>query len=143
MDDDPAEGIYRAMVEDKDGLPMLGLSALTLGVRPVVDIVVDAANQVHRPAFHPDEANGMSCSPTIADLPMFALPVKWGGTNRKTTVWRIEQADLALDLVAQEDTVSVAMGRHISIGPARTMTFDDYLRAVQSTRVKWKKVTKN
>jgi hypothetical protein len=41
MEGDGGEGIYRAMIEDKDGMPKLGLAALKLGVRTGVDIVPD------------------------------------------------------------------------------------------------------
>jgi hypothetical protein len=143
MEDDPAEGIYRAMIEDKDGMPMLGMTALKLGVRAGVDIVPDPAGMVYRPAFWPDEPNGLSCSPTIQDLPAFVLPVEWGGTNRKAIVWRIEASDLGAELVAREDTSPQRKGRHVSVGPSGPMLFDDYLRAIQATRSRWKKMTRS
>lgn len=143
MEVDPGEGIYRAMIEDRDGMPMLGLTALKLGVRTSIDIVHDRTGMVYRPAFHPDEPNGLSCSPTIQDLPAFALPVEWGGINRKTVVWRIEASDLGSELIEGEDTSSQSKGRHISIGPSGPMLFDDYLRAIQATRSKWKKMTRS
>lgn len=119
MEDGPGEGIYPAMIEDKDGIPMLGLTSLKLGVRMGIDIVPDQTGMEYRPAFWPDEPNGLSCSPTIQDLPAFALPVEWGGTNRKTVVWRIEASDLGAELVAQEDTFPQRKGRHISVGPIK------------------------
>jgi hypothetical protein len=143
MADDPGEGIYRAMIEDEDGMPMLGLTALKLGVRKGVDIVPDQKDFVYRPAFRPDEPNGLSCSPTVQDIPVFALPLDWGGSNGKTVVWRIEPSDLGTELVAREDTPPQRKGRHISVGPAAAMLFDDYLRLVQATRSKWKKVTRS
>jgi hypothetical protein len=143
MEDDPGEGVYRAMIEDEDGLPMLGLTALKLGVRLGIDIFPDQTGMVYRPAFRPDEPNGLSCSPTIKDLPAFALPVEWGGTNRKAVVWRIEEYDLGAELVAQEDTSPQARGRHVSVGPSGPMLFNDYLRAIQATRSKWKKMTRS
>lgn len=143
MEGDPGEGIYRAMIEDKDGMPMLGLTALKLGVRTGIDIVADQAGMVYRPAFRPGEPNGLSCSPTITDLPAFALPVEWGGTNSKAVLWRIEESDLATELVAGEDTSPQGKGRHISIGPSGAMLFDEYIRALQATRSKWKKITRS
>lgn len=143
MEDDPGEGIYRAMIEDKDGMPMLGLTALKLGVRTGVDIVPDQSGMVYRPAFRPDESNGLSCSPTILDLPAFALPVEWGGTNRKSVVWRIEASDLGAELVAREDTSPQGKGRHVSLGPSGPLLFDDYLSAIQATRSRWKKITRS
>jgi hypothetical protein len=141
MEDELGEGIYRAMVEE-NGMPKLGASATTLGIRRGIDIVPDPSGMVQRPLFQPGAPNGLSCSPTIQSLPAFALPVAWGGRNAKTAVWRIEQADLGSDLVAQEDTLP-GKRRHISIGPARTMLADEFAQAVERTRPKWKKVIKN
>jgi hypothetical protein len=140
---DPGEGVYRAMVEDKDGLPELGSTAVKLGVRRGVDIIPDPSEIVHRPLFRPGDPNGLSCSPTIQDLPDFALPLEWGGSNARTAVWRIEAFDLGVELCALEDTPPQNKRRHISVGPSGTMTFDDYLRAVHATRANWKKVIKS
>jgi hypothetical protein len=142
MEGEPGEVIYRAM-EEENGTPRLGTTALGLGVRKGIDIVPDHAGMVYRPAFLPGEPNGLSCSPSIQDLPWFALPSEWGGPNRKSVVWRIEVSDLGPELVAQEDTPPQSKGRHISVGPSGPMSFDEYLRAVQVTRSKWQKVTKN
>jgi hypothetical protein len=143
MTADPGEGIYRAMIEDDDGMPVLGAKAETLGIRRDKDIVPDAAGMVHRPAFHPREKNGLSCAPTIGDLPFFVLPQSWGGRNVRTVIWRIDVADLGVDLIAAEDSDPRRPTRHMSIGPAQTMFFDDYVRFIEGTRSKWKKVTKN
>ncbi len=142
MADDPGEGIYRAMVEDVDGMPKLGPAALTLGIRRGKDVVPDTAGLVHRPHFRPGEPKGLSCAPTIPELPHFSLPVEWGGTNRKTSVWKIEASDLGLDLVAGEDTEPGATNRHISIGPSRTMRYDVYVTAIEATRARWRKIAK-
>jgi hypothetical protein len=140
MDDDLGEGIYRAM-EEEDGMPRLGANAVSLGVRKGIDIVPDQAGMVFRPAFRPGERNGVSCSPTIQALPRFALPIEWGGRNKKTVVWRIDPADLGPELVAQDDSPP-GRKQHISVGPSGPMAFDEFLRAVQATRAKWKKVTR-
>jgi hypothetical protein len=65
--------LYRAMAE-KRGLPKLGSSATTLGVRKGKDIDVDVAGNVWRPDFSRGARNGVSCAPTVADLPEFAIP---------------------------------------------------------------------
>lgn len=143
MESATEEGIYRAMIESVDGMPALGLTALKLGVRTGIDIVPDQTDMVYRPAFRPDESNGISCSPTIQDLPTFALPVEWSGSNRKAVVWRIEASDLGAELVAGEDTSPKRKGRHISVGPSGPMLFDDYLRAIRATRSRWKKMTRS
>jgi len=83
------EGIFRAMVEE-NGMPKLGTTATTLGIRKGVDIITNQNGMVDRPTFQPGQANGLSCSPTIQSLPLFALPMEWGGLSKKTAVWRIE-----------------------------------------------------
>lgn len=143
MADDPGEGTYRAMVEGDDGMPVLGTNAETLGIRRNKDIIPDSSGMVHRPNFRPGKLNGLSCAPTIQDLPHFALPRSWGGTNKRTVIWRIAAADLGPDLIAAEDSKPGRPNRHLSIGPARTMPFDDYVRLIEATRSRWKKVTKN
>lgn len=142
MEGAPGAVLYRAM-EEENGMPRLGTTALRLGVRKGIDIVPDYAGMVYRPSFQPGQPNGLSCSPSIPDLPWFALPLEWGGPNAKTVVWLIEVADLGPELIAQDDTPPQRRGRHVSVGPAGPMTFDAYFQAVQGTRLKWKKVTKN
>ena len=141
MQDEPGEGIYRAMMEE-NGMPRLAASATSLGIRKGKDIVADQVDRVHRPAFQPRGKNGLSCSRTIESLPGFALPVEWGGSNAKTVVWRINKADLGAELIAQDDA-EPGKNRHISIGPAATMAYDDFVRAIEATRAKWLKVTKS
>jgi hypothetical protein len=140
MEGDPPEGIYRAMIEE-NGMPRLGSSATTLGIRSGKDIMTDQSGMVHRPSFQPGTANGLSCAPSIQDLPRFVLPVEWGGRNQRTSLWRIDESDLGPDLVAQEDSLP-GRPRHISVGPARTMAWGAYLSLVEATQAKWKKVTK-
>src|SRR5437899_2942044 len=141
MADDPGEGIYRAMLEDDDGLPVLGTSAEKLGVRRNKDIIADSTGAVQRPSFQPRGANGLSCAPTVQDLPHFALPRSWGGGNSRTVIWRIDPKDLPADLIAAEDSDPARPRRHVSIGPARSMAYDDYVSLIEGTRSKWEKVT--
>jgi hypothetical protein len=137
MADYKGEFVYRAMEEEK-GLPKLGSRASVLGIRLGKDIIADGMGMVHRPGFAPGAANGLSCSPSIHDLPFSMLPVKLGGRHRKTVAWRIRISDLSSDLVAGEDSTP---GRppHVSIGPARTMSSIDYQNAVEGTRSNWEK----
>lgn len=141
MDGDPGDGIYRAMIEE-NGMPKLAASATGLGIRKGKDIIADHADQVHLPAFQPGGKNGLSCSRTIESLPDFALPVEWGGVNPRTVVWRIDETDLGAELIAQDDAVP-GKNRHVSIGPATTRTFDDFVRAIEATRTKRKRVFKS
>ena len=136
----PNTGIFRAMTEE-NGMPKLGVSATTLGVRALKDIVTDSSGLVHRPLFLPGSPNGLSCAPTIQSLPRFALPLAWGGINKATSVWAIEDHELGPDLIAAEDGYPGAR-RHISIGPARTMLYHEYVKAIETTQTKWRKVVK-
>jgi hypothetical protein len=128
------EWIYRAMYDDK-GKPKLGSSASTLGIRPGVDIEVDANGMVHRPTFRPKQKNGLSCAPSVQEVPYFARPIRFGGGNNKTDVWRISKSDLGSALVAQQDGP-----HHVSVGPATTMPIGDYIRAIQGTASYWHKI---
>jgi hypothetical protein len=141
MEGDPSEGIYRAMIEEH-GMPKLGATATSLGIRMGKDIVPDKASMVHRPAFNPGGKNGLSCSRTIQSLPLFALPREWGGANDRTVVWRIDEADLGPDLIAQDDAIP-GRNRHVSIGPSQTLLYDEFVRAIEATRPRWKKVAKS
>ena len=123
-------------------MPKLGASATTLGIRRGKDIVPDQAGLVHRPAFQPREKNGLSCSRTIDSLPLFALPIEWGGRHAQTVVWCLAEEDLGPELVAQDDAIP-GRNLHISIGPAYTMPFDTFVKAIEATRPKWKVVLKN
>lgn len=123
------------MVED-DGQPAIGIAAIKLGIRPGYDIEVDEDNNVHRPSFEPGEKNGLSCSPALNQLPAFALPEKYGGTNKKTDVWRIRADRLGPKLEAQADQEN-----HISIGPAETMSIDEYSTAIEELAHHWEKVS--
>jgi hypothetical protein len=128
------EWIFRAMIEDK-GRPRLGGTALTLGIRPGHDIELDANATVQRPTFQPGAKNGLSCAPSVAMLPPFALPVRFGGRNKKTEVWKIQTPSLGPELEAHRDG-----SRHISVGPSKTMPLADYVSAIEKTATHWVKV---
>lgn len=123
-------------MREENGRPKLGHSASTLGIRKGIDIEVDPDDRVHPLAVVSRGKNGMSCSPAIRLLPQFILPAKWGGTNPKTEVWEIAEPDLDPDLVAIQDAPD-----HISIGPAKSMSYDEFDAAIQATAPLWVKVT--
>jgi len=129
------EFVYRAMVAE-DGLPKVGCSATTLGVRRGKDIDVDELGDVDVPDFSHGARNGVSGAASVSDLPEFAIPEAWGGTNRRTQIWRICCADLGPELVAAVDKPG-----HVSIGPARKMPFAAFAAAIQRTAPFWELVT--
>ena len=126
--------IYRAMEEDP-GRPKLGTTATKLGIRKAKDIDVDQDDCVHRPKFLPGEPNGLACALAIDELPVFALPKSRGGRHPKTVIWRIEADDLGKDLFAEQDGAT-----HVSIGPAKTMPYNDFVEAIEATQTHWQKV---
>jgi hypothetical protein len=127
------------MLEEK-GLPKIGNTAKTLGVRvpphPAPDIVPDANGLVHPPT--PALSRGMSCAPTIQDLPSHRRPLEWSGTQKHAMfkVWKIDDGELGPDLIAFRDSPG-----HITIGPVRTMTLDEFRAALAATQSKWTLVT--
>jgi hypothetical protein len=74
--------IFRAM-EEENGLPKLGTTATTLGIRKGKDIIVDINGQVHRPTFLPGGTNGLSAR----QLSMNCLPLcfrsAWEGRTKR------------------------------------------------------------
>ena len=125
-----AEPLYRSMNEARDGKPEVGRSARTLGVRPGIDILVGPDCTVV------GRAGGMSVAPeSRVNLPRHRLPPEDGGTG-KDPVWEIGTADLGADLTYREDPLQP--GVHGFVEPSRTMTLEDYDRALAATREAWR-----
>ncbi|RYF69384.1 MAG: hypothetical protein EOO39_17645, partial [Cytophagaceae bacterium] len=119
--------LFRGMT-DINGIPKVGGSARELGARPGVDIPIDANGNVH------PNTGGISVSPSPNDLPSHRKPPGFGGTG-KDPVWKINTNDLGGDLKHIPDKPG-----HGTIQPSRTMSFDDYQKALADTQKKWKKV---
>lgn len=115
------------MMED-DGKPKVGESARTLGVRPDVDIPVDANGIVH------PNTGGMSVSPSPDALPTHRKPLEFGGTG-KDPIWTINTNDLGADLTYVPDSPG-----HGTIQPTKPMSFEDYQKALADTNINWEKV---
>lgn len=124
---------------EENGIPKLGGSPKKLGIRlppnPKPDIQPDVNGYVHPPTTANPE--GMSCAPKIQDLPAHRRPVPWNGTELTASfkVWEIEESDLGPDLIAFRGSRN-----HITIGPARKMTVQEFQAALAATRSKWKEV---
>lgn len=123
----------------EDGLPRLGESGRYLGARPDIpgqapdgDIPV-AADRLVRP-----ETGGMSVSPPpAANLPLHRRPPDYGGRSRDS-VFELETDELPIELRHRSDPK--APHRHGFIEPSRTMSFEDYDRAIRATRALWRLV---
>lgn len=123
--------LFRSMIEAADGLPTVGPSARTLGVRPGNSVTPDV------PAIQPIDQvlpnqGGMSVAPGD---PMHLLkhrrPFSLGGTG-SDPVWCIELDDLGPDLQFRQDKPT-----HGVIEPARPMSLRDFENVLEQTRSRW------
>lgn len=124
--------LYRAMIADADGLPMIGRSARKLGVRtvdraPNNDVVAVSPTDIVRPG------KGMSVAPhDPINLAENRRPPQVNGGTGSDPVWELDVDDLGSDLNFNQDTAT-----HGLIEPASPMAFAEYERALETTRAKW------
>lgn len=126
------------MKADVDNSPTVGDTGTTLGARPErenapADIEIRADGIVH-PC-----TGGMSTSPPpVANLQAHRRPKKHGGRGKGIEVFELDTADLPEELRARPDPK--APERHVFIEPSRVMSFEEYQRALHSTRALWRLV---
>jgi hypothetical protein len=119
------ESLYRGMKAGPNG-PETGPSARTLGARPNQDIPVDCNGCVH------PGTGGMSVAPnTPKNLPAHRRPPEHGGTG-KDPVWSTSSNNLGSDLKYVQDKAT-----HGTIQPSRSMTLEEYQKALSDTN--WSK----
>jgi hypothetical protein len=124
--------LYRAMQEDAQGLPILGASSRSLGVRPGRDVAALLPGEL----VHP-KAGGLSVSPDDpTNLPYYRRPPRWQGTG-KDDVWEIDSSHLGPELVYRQDPINPGHG---FIEPVQTMTLDEYQNALSATQMLWQKI---
>ena len=127
--------LYRAMKAATDGLPEVGPTARTLGVRrgdstPHNDVTAIAPADPVSPG-----TGGMSVAPNDpANLPRNRRPASLGGTGRDP-VWEIDDTDLGADLNFNQDSTT-----HGVVEIKGEMTLDEYEQALAATRDKWRRV---
>ena len=127
--------LFRAMKMSGDGLPELGRTKRTLGVRPGNlapnnDVLAIRPDDVVNPGV-----GGMSVAPDEPiHLPRFLRPPAFGGTG-KDPVWVIDEADLPPELTVRRDKAI-----HGMIEPKTDMTLTEYESALASTRGEWQLV---
>jgi hypothetical protein len=123
--------LYRTMREAADGLPVVGPSPRTLGVRPGSFPNPDV------PAVQPDDLvqpgdGGLSVAPDDPMyLPYFRRPPSLGGKG-SDPVWYIELDELGLDLSFRQHKTT-----HGLIEPSRPMTLREFQDALARTRNRW------
>jgi hypothetical protein len=124
--------LFRAMRAESDGLPAVGPSARTLGVRPGIDVLATAPGDTVSPA-----TGGLSVSPDDPlALPSFRRPPAFGGTG-KDPVWYLDVDDLGTGLAFRPDP---SRSGHGFIEPAVPMTLDQFDDGLLGTRPFWKLV---
>ena len=124
--------LFRAMKGTVEGLPEIGSSTRTLGVRPGIDVPVLHAKDMLRPA-----QGGMSVSPSDPfNLPYFRRPPEFGGTGRDS-IWHINDYDLGPELNYRPDPSNPHT--HGFVEPLHPMTLVDYQNALVSTQGLWQK----
>ncbi len=127
--------LYRAMRTAADGLPEVGPTARTLGVRtgdraPHHDVAAILPTDTVAP-----DAGGMSVAPNDpANLPKNRRPASMGGTG-SDPVWEIDDSELGAELRFSQDSVT-----HGVIEVKDETTLDEYEHALAATRDKWRRV---
>lgn len=125
--------LFRSMKESFDGLPEIGPSTRTLGVRPGIDVSARDPDDVVRPG-----QDGMSVSPDDPGyLPYFRRPPEFGGTG-KDPIWSVRENDLGSELRFRPDPANP--GTHGFIEPSFPTTLKNYQDALAKSRVHWKKL---
>ena len=124
------------MIPDDDGLPRVGSTGRTLGVRlgyPNPDIRVSPAGKVY------PRSGGMSVAmPPKDNLPPHRRPPRHGGSDKKIALYKLETDDLPDELQERIDPYNSE--RHVFIEPARVMSFEEYQQALHATRTLWQRV---
>ncbi len=124
--------VLRGMMADADGLPVTGTTGRYLGVRPGVDVPVDADG------FVESETEGMGVVPPPVDnLQPHRRPPEFGGTG-KDPVFEIETNELPEELRYRPDPADPE--GHGFVEPARRMSFEEYQQLLHSTLDLWRAV---
>jgi hypothetical protein len=124
--------LFRAMREAVDGLPVVGPTARTLGVRLGWNRSPDVAARLPSDLVLPG-AGGMSVSPDdLMNLPYAKIPRSRGGRGADP-VWSLELGDLGPDLLLRLDRPT-----HGLVEPSRPMTLQSYVEALERTRSLWR-----
>ena len=124
------------MIPDEDGLPRVGSTGRTLGVRlgyPNPDFRVSPAGKVY------PRSGDMSVAMLPKDnLPPHRRPPRHGGSDKKIALYKLETDDLPDELQERIDPYNSE--RHVFIEPARVMSFEEYQQALYATRMLWQRV---
>lgn len=122
--------LYRAMVPDPVGGPMIGTGPSMLGARVPIDIRPDKLGKVH------SSQGGISVAPDDpAGLPPHFRPSDLGGFGA-LPIYSISTNALGLVLRFRRD--SKKPDRHGFVEPLREMLLEQYQKALAETKAEWK-----
>lgn len=121
--------LYRSMRSGDDALPLPGAAARLLGVRPGIDLVLNADG-----AAQP-QTGGLSVAPDDPLLlPEHRRPLEFGGTGNDP-VWRIRVGDLDPRLAYRPDPDNPE--GHGFIEPSTPMPIEAFQAALEASRSAW------
>jgi hypothetical protein len=121
------------MRPDENGLPTLGSSASTLGVRLNKDIFLKDDGLVH------PRTEGMSVAPDRPENIFQPLRPKELGGGGRNPAYGIDVGDLGPSLTFRRDPRKPTS--HGFIEPAYPMEFEEYESSILSTAAAWRRVT--
>jgi hypothetical protein len=129
--------VFRAMKRDGDGLPTVEQSASGLGVRPGMDIDVDAQGNVVM------NGKGMSVSPAWRVLPIFRIPkrlrniVPGARGSDKTFCFRTGKGPFQQGVFAAGLYLIPDSATHGCVTPVRLVPLARYESDLAATRANW------
>ena len=120
--------LFRYMIEDRDGRPLIAQTAKGLGVR-AGEILSDGEGYVE------PGTGGMSAVLDPRYLPKYRRPPKFGGDGEHP-VWEIAEDERGEALTFRLDDKPEP--KHGVVEPAWRMTLDEYVEALAETRDSWR-----
>ena len=127
--------VFRVMKKGADGLPTV--SRASLGVRPGVDVDVDAQDKVLV------NGKGMSVAPNWRDINVNRIPkrlrpiVSGAGGSNNTFCFRTGNGAFVQGMFANGLTLEPDSATHGNVAPAQVVLFATYEADIAATRPDW------
>lgn len=127
--------VFRVMRKEPDDLPLV--SQTSLGVRPGVDVDLDAQHNVLV------NGKGMSVAPNWRDINVNRIPkrlrpiVPGAGGSNNTSCFRMGNGAFAQGLFANGLTLEPDSPTHGNVAPAQVVPFATYEADIAATRPDW------
>ncbi len=127
--------VFRVMRKDPDGLPTV--SRTSLGVRPGVDVDLDAQSNVLV------NGKGMSVAPNWRDINVNRIPrrlrpiVSGAGGSNNTFCFRTGTGAFVQGAFANGLTLEPDSATHGNVAPAQVVSLATYVADIAATRAHW------